>query len=122
MKIILIPILKEYNLKGIIHCFGENLEIANKYIKLGYLLGIGGIITFKNSNLKDVIRNISLENIVLETDAPYLSPEPFRGKQNSSLNLPIIANYIAEIKGISVGEVASITTANATRLFDFNLD
>ena len=114
--------LKKYHLEGIIHCFGDNLELANKYIDLGYMLGIGGIITFKNSDLKDVIKSVSLKNIVLETDAPYLSPEPYRGLQNSSLNLPIIADAIAKIKDVSYEEVASTTTANATLLFDFMPD
>lgn len=115
-------ILNNYHLKGIIHCFSDNLELANKYIALGYLLGIGGVITFKNSNLKDIIRNVSLNNIVLETDAPYLSPEPYRGTQNSSLNLPIIADAIAKMKFISYEEVAAATTDNATQLFDFTLN
>lgn len=111
--------LSKYKLKGIIHCFIDTLEFANKYINLGYLLGIGGIITFKNSNLKDVINGISLDNIVLETDSPYLAPEPQRGKQNSPLNLPIIAQTIAVIKKTTYADIATATTKNAMQLFDF---
>ena len=86
-----INILKEYNLKGVIHCFSGSLETAKEYINMGYLLGIGGVVTFKNSKLSDVVENISLEKIVLETDSPYLTPDPYRGKKNSSKYIPIIA-------------------------------
>jgi TatD DNase family protein len=112
-------ILKDSGVRGIIHCFNDSIEMAHKFIDIGFLLGIGGIITFKKSNLKDSITNISLDSLVLETDSPYLSPEPFRGRQNSSLNLPLIAAAIAETKGISYNEVASVTTSNAYHLFDF---
>ncbi len=114
-----ITILKEYALKGIIHCFSGSLETARQYISMGYYLGIGGVITFKNSHLKDVIKEIPLEHIVLETDSPYLSPEPFRGKQNSSKNIPIIAKFIAQVKQVSVETVEEITTRNASLIFDF---
>ena len=76
-----INILKEYNLKGVIHCFSGSLETAKEYIKMGYILGIGGVVTFKNSKLYKVVEGVSLENIVLETDSPYLTPEPDRGKR-----------------------------------------
>lgn len=92
--------------------------MATKFIELGFLLGIGGIITFRNNKLKEVISNIGLDNIVLETDAPYLAPEPFRGKQNSSLNLPLIALEVAKITNTSYEKVSSITTSNALSLFD----
>lgn len=111
-------ILKSYNLKGIIHCFSGSLEVANLYINLGYVLGIGGVVTFKNSNLGDVIEKISLENIVLETDSPYLAPEPYRGSVNSSKNIPIIADKIAKIKKISPKDVEKITCDNVARIFD----
>lgn len=114
-------ILKEYNLTGIMHAFSGSYEMAMNFINLGYKLGIGGVVTFKNSNLKDVVRRISLDDIVLETDSPYLSPEPKRGKQNSPLNLKFIAEFIAEIKGISYEEVGNITSQNAIRLFDLNV-
>ena len=115
-----INILKKYKVKGIIHCFSGSLETANIYISIGFLLGIGGVVTFKNSKLKDVVKEVPLESIVLETDSPYLTPVPFRGKINSSKYLEFIANFIAEIKNISVEELAEITSRNASSLFDFD--
>lgn len=115
-----INILKKYKVKGIIHCFSGSLETANIYISMGFLLGIGGVVTFKNSKLKDVVKEVPLESIVLETDSPYLAPVPFRGKINSSKYLEFIANFIADIKNISVEELAEITSKNASSLFDFN--
>ena len=112
--------LKKYKVKGIIHCFSGSLETANIYISMGFLLGIGGVVTFKNSKLKDVVKEVPLESIVLETDSPYLTPVPFRGKINSSKYLEFIANFIADIKNISVDELAEITSRNASSLFDFN--
>ena len=112
--------LKKYKVKGIIHCFSGSLETANIYINMGFLLGIGGVVTFNNSKLKDVVKEVPLESIVLETDSPYLTPVPFRGKINSSKYLEFIANFIADIKNISVEELAEITSKNASSLFDFN--
>ena len=114
-----INILKKYKVKGIIHCFSGSLETANIYISMGFLLGIGGVVTFKNSKLKDVVKEVPSESIVLETDSPYLAPVPFRGKINSSKYLEFIANFIADIKNISVDELAEITSRNASSLFDF---
>lgn len=113
-------ILKRHNVKGVLHAFSGSLEMANKFIKLGFKLGIGGVITFKKCNLKDVISNIDIENIVLETDSPYLSPEPFRGKKNTPLNLKYIAEYIANLKNMSCEEVIHITSNTACTLFDLN--
>ena len=113
-----IDILKSYDLRGDIHCFSGSLETAKIYISMGYYLGIGGVVTFKNSSLYKVIEKIGLSNIVLETDSPYLSPEPFRGTKNTSKNVPIIANRIAEILNIDVSEVSKITYSNAVKLFD----
>ena len=113
-------ILKEYSVVGVIHCFSGSLEMAKKFINLGFKLGIGGVVTFKNSKLYQVIENISLEDIVLETDSPYISPEPYRGMINESKNIPIIASKIAEIKRVSVQEVMNVTTKNALTLFDLN--
>lgn len=90
-------ILSENHYKGIIHCFSGSLEMANKFIKLGYYLGIGGVVTFKNTNLKDVVKNISLESIVTETDSPYLTPVPFRGKVNKPEYIKLIVDEIANI-------------------------
>lgn len=113
-----IRILKQYHLKGVIHCFSGSLETANIYISLGYKLGIGGVITFKNSKLGEVVKNLSLSNIVLETDSPYLSPEPLRGLTNSSKNIPLIATKISQIKGVNIEEVSKITLENTYNLFD----
>lgn len=110
--------LKKYNLKGVIHCFNGSIEVANLYIKLGYYLGIGGVITFKNSKLSTVVESISLENIVLETDSPYLAPDPYRGNENSPKYIPIIVDKISNAKKISTKEVEKITTDNVFRIFD----
>ena len=113
-------ILKEYHVRGVMHCYSGSLEMALKFIDLGFFLGIGGVLTFKNSKLYEVIEKIGLENIVLETDSPYMSPEPFRGKTNESANIPIIAKKLSEIKGIPLEKVAEITTKNAFSLFDLD--
>ena len=107
-------ILKKYNLNGVIHCYSGSLEMAKRYIDLGYKLGIGGVLTFKNSKLKDVVKNIDLKNIILETDSPYLSPD--RGNINEPSNIKIIAEYLAEITDKSLEEIAKITTNNAVEL------
>ena len=114
-----ISILKEFpDVHGIIHCFTGSIETALEYIKIGYKIGIGGVVTFKNSNLFKVVEVIGLDNIVLETDAPYLAPEPVRGKKNSSKNLVYIAKRVSEILKISLEEVAEKTSLNASILFD----
>lgn len=111
-------ILKSRKLKGIIHCFSGSYEMAKEFIKLGYKLGIGGVLTFKNSKLYEVIEKINLKDIVLETDSPYLSPEPYRGKQNNPYNIYYVAKKIAEIKNIKIEEVIEQTTKNAYEIFD----
>lgn len=113
-------ILSKYKVRGVIHCFSGSLEMAKKFIGLGFLLGIGGVVTFKNSKLFEVIEKLELTNIVLETDSPYLTPEPNRGKINESSNIPYIAQKIAEIKNVSLDEVRDITTRNAALLFDLD--
>lgn len=112
--------LKKYNVTGVIHCFSGSVETADIYIKMGYKIGIGGVVTFKNSNLYKVVEHVGLNNIVLETDAPYLAPVPYRGMQNSSKYIPIIAEKVAEVLGVSLDEVAKQTTYNACNLFDLN--
>ena len=113
-------IMSKYKNTGSIHCFSGSLEMANEFIKLGYCIGIGGVCTYKNAkNIIDVIRNIDMEYILLETDSPYLSPEPMRGQINTPENIPLIAAKIAEIKGVSMNQVVEITNNNANRLFDF---
>ena len=110
--------LKKYKVTGVIHSFSGSLETAKIYIKMGYLLGINGVITFKNSKLKDVIKEIPLESIVLETDSPYLTPEPFRGKKNEPARIKEIAEFICNLKGISLEDLATITNHNIKRIFD----
>ena len=105
------------NLRGIFHCFNEDEKSAKEIVALGFYLGIGGTVTYKKSQLPEALKNISLDNIVLETDAPYLPPVPFRGKRNESSYLIYVAQKLAEIKGITVEEVASITTSNALKIF-----
>jgi len=115
-----IAVVREHqkgNLRGIFHCFNNDEQSAKKIVGLGFYLGIGGTLTYKNSKLPEAIREIGLENIVLETDAPYLPPVPFRGKRNESSYLTYVAEKLAQIKGISVEEIAHITTANALKIF-----
>ena len=113
-------ILKKYNVRGVLHAFSGSLEMANKFIKLGFKLGIGGVITFKNCNLKNIVSDIDIKNIVLETDSPYLSPEPVRGRKNTPLNLKYIVDYLANLKKISCEEVINITNNTASTIFDLN--
>ena len=110
--------LKKRKLKGVIHCYTGSYEMAKEFIKLGYKLGIGGVLTFKNSKLYELIEKISLDDILLETDSPYLSPEPFRGKTNVPSNVLYVAKRIAEIKNVSLEEVIEKTTKNTIELFD----
>ena len=110
-------ILKETNAKGDIHCFSGNLDNAKMYINLGFVLGIGGVLTFKNTNLKETIKELDLNNIILETDSPYLSPEPFRGQKNEPKNVYYVAEEISRLKNISLEEVSKITEENIKRVF-----
>jgi TatD DNase family protein len=107
-------------LTGIFHCFVGTLSEAEQIIDLGFLLGIGGVVTFKNGGLQDVLPHIALESIVLETDAPYLAPVPYRGKRNETSYLPFISKRIAEIMQIDESLVQEVTTANARILFDYH--
>jgi len=104
-------------LKGVFHCFSGNTEQAQQIIDLGFYLGIGGVLTFKNSGLDTVMENIDLSHVVLETDAPYLAPVPFRGKRNEPAYLKYIVQRLAEIKNLGLEEIARITTANAEKIF-----
>lgn len=103
-------------LKGIFHCFSGGLDEANKAIELGFLLGIGGVSTFKNGGLDTVLPNVGLENIVLETDAPYLAPVPHRGKRNEPAYLPLIASKLAVFYKTSIENIIKSTTENALKL------
>ena len=108
---------KKENLKGVFHCFSGSIEQAKKIIDLDFYLGIGGVITFKNSGLDKVIEQIELKNVILETDAPYLAPVPFRGKRNECSYLKYVVQKLVEVKKIQAEEIAAITTANAEKLF-----
>ena len=113
-----ITTLKKYHVKGIIHSFSGSLETAKEYIKMGYLIGINGVITFKNANIKDVIKELPISSLVLETDSPYLTPEPYRGKQNSPAHILDIAKFVADLKNISLEELANITNQNLDNMFN----
>ena len=109
---------KSEEIGGVIHCFSYSAEMAEEYLKMGFYLGIGGVVTFKNAKkIKEVVQMAPMERILLETDSPYLAPVPYRGKRNSSLYLPYVVREIAEIKGISEEEVIEMTEKNAVRLF-----
>jgi TatD DNase family protein len=116
-----IGVVREYvprGLRGIFHCFGDTYEHAREIIRMGFYLGIGGVLTYKNSGLASVLSDIDLSHLVLETDAPYLAPVPFRGKRNEPSYLSFVVDRLAEIKGVSPSVVASITTANAQKIFN----
>lgn len=103
---------------GVIHCYSYSPEMALDYVKMGFYIGIGGVVTFQNGKkLKEVVEAVPIERILLETDSPYLAPVPNRGKRNTSLNLPYIAQKIAEIKGISYDEVVAVTAENAKKMY-----
>ena len=114
-------IMKEYKdrVSGVIHCYSYSPEQAKEYVKMGFYIGIGGVVTFKNAKkLKEVVENIPLDRIVLETDCPYLSPEPNRGKRNSSKNLVYVADMIAKLKGVLYEDVIKVTEENARTLYN----
>lgn len=109
---------KAEEIGGIVHCYSYSAEMALEYVKMNFYIGVGGVVTFSNSRkLKEVVEKVPIEKIVLETDAPYLSPEPNRGKRNSSINLPYVVNEIAKIKGMEPAEVIRITEENAKRVY-----
>ena len=110
--------LKKYNITGVIHSFSGSLETAKIYIKMGFILGINGVITFKNSKLKEVIKEIDNKNIIFETDSPYLTPEPFRGQKNEPARIINIAEFICNLKNIDKSQASIITNENIKRVFD----
>ena len=115
-----IDVVKEFvpkGVRGIFHCFGGSYQNAKEIIDAGFYLGIGGVLTYKKSGLAEVLEKIDLQHIVLETDSPYLTPVPFRGKRNESSYLKFVAEKLAQIKNVPVEEVAAITTANAEKIF-----
>lgn len=111
--------MKASEVPGVVHCYSYSLEDARSYVKMGYYIGVGGVVTFKNARqLKEVVKEISLEHLLVETDCPYMAPEPYRGKRNSSLYIPYIIQQIAEIKGITPEEVEEKTRRNGYQLFN----
>ncbi len=110
--------LKRYNLKGVIHSFSGSLETALEYINMGYYISINGVVTFKNCNLKDILPKIPLNSILLETDCPYLTPVPYRGKQNEPAFIKDIAQFVANTYNITVEELSDITNKNVFKLFN----
>ncbi len=116
-----IPVLKKFDhsgLKGVLHCFSGGIQEAHWGIRFGFALGVGGVVTFKNNKLQEIVKEVGLKHIVLETDAPYLAPVPYRGKTNESSYIPIIAQKVAEVTGESIESVMEATTENALRIFD----
>ena len=115
-------IIQNFNtLTGVFHCFSGDVNQAEQVVNHGFLLGIGGVVTFKNAGLDKVVQAMNLSNIIIETDAPYLAPVPFRGKRNESAYVTFIAQKIAQIKEVSYAEVCEITTANAVKLFNLTV-
>lgn len=110
--------LKKFNCRGTIHSFSGSLETAKIYIKMGYLLGVNGVITFKNCNIKDVIKEVGLDNIVLETDSPYLTPVPCRGMQNNPSHILDIAKFVSELYNVSLEELSYRTNENIKRMYE----
>ena len=117
-----IDVVKKFEgrVKGIFHCFGGTVEEAGQITDLGFYLGIGGVVTYKNSGLKEVLQQLSLEHLVLETDAPYLTPVPHRGKRNEPAYIKLVCESIAVALGKSYDEVAEVTSRNALRVFQMN--
>ncbi|MGJ7030453.1 TatD family hydrolase [Niabella hirudinis] len=115
-----VEIIKKYTprgLRGVFHCFGGNISQAKTIIEEGFYLGIGGVLTFKKSGLDQVMKELPLDHVVLETDAPYLAPVPYRGKRNEPAYILKVAQKLAEVRGMTVDEIATITAANAKKLF-----
>ncbi len=113
-----IDTLKKYKVKGVIHSFSGSYETACIYTKMGFLLGVNGVITFKNANIKEVYERIPLHNIVLETDSPYLAPVPYRGKKNEPANILVIAEFLSTLYGVSISYLSEVTNENIARIFD----
>lgn len=111
--------MQKGQLKGVFHCFSGTVEQAEQIIDLGFYLGIGGVVTYKKSTLPEIVAAVDLKHLVLETDAPYLAPVPYRGKRNVSNYIPIIGQAVASIKNVPLSDVAAITTANAKDLYKY---
>lgn len=114
----MLNVLKQYNLKGIIHCFNGSVEVAKEYIKMGYKLGINGVVTFRNCKLIDVIKEIGADNLVYETDSPYLTPVPFRGQKNDPSYTNYVVDFVANDLGVAREELVEISNKNIKDIFD----
>lgn len=114
----MLEILRDFKLKGIIHCFNGSVEVAREYIKMGYKLGIGGVVTFKNCKLIDVIKEVGIDNLVFETDSPYLTPNPDRGKKNDPSYVNVIVDFISKELGIDREELINVSNKNISDIFD----
>ncbi len=117
-----IDILKKYHVQGIIHGFSGSLETAREFIKLGFKLGVNGVVTFKNAHLKEVIKEIGIKHIVLETDSPYLTPHPYRGTTNYPYNVSLVADFLANYLAIPLQELLMITNKNVEEVLEINLE
>ncbi len=113
-----LDILSQFDVVGVIHSFSGSIEVAKKYIELGYLLGINGVVTFKNAHIKEVLKEVGINNIVLETDSPYLTPSPYRGEKNEPAHIHDIATFICEIVNIDLETLSTVTNENIKRIFD----
>lgn len=111
-------ILKEHHARGVIHCYSGSVEMAREFIKLGFYLGIGGVLTFKNSKLKEIFEKVTLDNIIFETDSPYLAPEPYRGKKNEPKNVKIVASFLAKELGKTIQEVTDASYENVKKIYN----
>ena len=118
---ILSDALIRLNTRAVVHCYSGSAEMAREYVKMGFYIGVGGVITFKNGRkLRETVETIPLESILLETDCPYLSPEPYRGKRNDSTKLSYVVEKVAELKDVSTEEVEDITWDNACRFYNIS--
>ena len=113
-----IEILKRHKVKGVIHSFSGSYETACIYIKMGFVLGVNGVVTFKNCNLKDILTKIPLGNIILETDSPYLTPVPYRGKRNEPAHIKDVALFLCQLYNVDLAPLENITNENIKRIFD----
>lgn len=113
-----IEVLKKHHVRGVMHCFSGSLETANILMKMGLYIGVGGVMTFKNSKVDEIIKEIPLDKIVLETDSPYLTPEPFRKYKNEPKYIKTIAEYLSELKSIPLNDVSVVINKNVKEIFD----
>ena len=117
MTIEIIEKHKGDDLTGIFHCFNGTIDQCRRIVETNFMMGLGGVTTFKKANLDEVIQYMPMDTMLLETDAPYLAPTPFRGKRNESCYIPLVAKKIAEVRNVEISKIMNVTTANANRIF-----